>query len=302
VKSRRLMVSVFMFVLVMLPSPMLTRPAFAWGDEGHKVIGLIATHFLDPDVLAKVNQILAADGTHLTAKDIASEATWADKYRDSDRHTPHPVHYTKTHDWHFVDLEISSPDLSAACFGRPPLPTGTKATSGPAHDCVVDKIEQFAAELGNPSTSALERRRALQFLLHFVGDIHQPLHASDDQDKGGNDKHVSGGGIPANNLHHDWDTEFVKKLGPDPQTIAQTLIADISSSNQSHWSSGTADDWAMESFKVSKEHTYGKLPAPSSAGTYSLTPSYVDDATTVVGEQLSKAGVRLAFVLNEALK
>lgn len=297
-KSARLVTVIAVSVLWSVPGSV--RPALAWGDEGHEVIGLIAKQYLDAGVLSKIKGLLAADGSHLTLKDIANEATWADKYRDSDRNSTRK-RYEKTHDWHFVDLELGSADLTSACFGRPPLPAGTKASNGPAHDCVVDKIEEFSAELGDPATTVLERRRALQFLLHFVGDVHQPLHASDDHDQGGNLKLVSGGGIPAGNLHHDWDTEFVKKLGPDAPAIAQTLVGAISDADRSHWSSGTADDWARESYTVGRRHAFGKLPPPDSAGHYILTPAYVDDATQIVAQQLSKAGVRLAFVLNQAL-
>jgi hypothetical protein len=278
-----------------------TATLFAWGDEGHEVVGLIAKHFLDAPVRAKVDAILGADGTHLTAKDIASEATWADKYRDSDRNTT-KVRYTKTHEWHFVDLELQGPDVASACFGKPALPPGSAATNGPARDCVVDKIDQFSAELGDPATHAAERRRALQFLLHFVGDVHQPLHSSDDHDEGGNLKSASGSGIQAGNLHHDWDTEFVKRLGPDPAAIAQVLIGKISDADRAQWSGGTSADWAMETFAVGKQHAYGMLPAPTRRNHYKLTPAYVDDATREVGEQLSKAGVRLAMLLNQALK
>jgi hypothetical protein len=91
----------------------------------------------------------------LTAHDIASEATWADKYRDSDRDTT-KVRYQATWRWHFVDIELTQPDLSAACFGRPPLPPGVPASKGPPQACVVDKINQFAAELGDPGTGGSE--------------------------------------------------------------------------------------------------------------------------------------------------
>ena len=68
---------------------------------------------------------------------------------------------------------------------------------------MIDKIDEFAAELRNPRTEAAERRLALQYLLHFVGDVHQPLHAADDHDRGGNRKIVRGPGIRSHNLHHD---------------------------------------------------------------------------------------------------
>jgi hypothetical protein len=280
----------------------VTSPAHAWGDEGHEVVGLIAEHYLQPAVKAKVLAILAADKTHLTANtQIDQEATWADKFRDSDRNTT-KVHYNETHNWHFVDLEISGPDLKTACFGEPALPAGKVASNGAANDCVVDKIDEFTAELQKANTSAKERRLALQFILHFVGDVHQPLHASDENDQGGNLKTVVANGIASNNLHHYWDTEFVNLQGASETVIAQQLIAKISDAQRAQWATGTAADWATESFNVAKAHAYGLLPAPSSPNHYSLPPAYVTDATAVVADQLSRAGVRLAFVLNKALE
>jgi S1/P1 Nuclease len=99
------------------------HPAKAWGDEGHKVIALIAEHYLDPAARAKVATLLAADTDTLTPHDIANEAIWADKYRDSDRSTT-KIRYDATWRWHFVDIELAQPDLATACFGHPPLPPG----------------------------------------------------------------------------------------------------------------------------------------------------------------------------------
>lgn len=279
----------------------ITAPAYAWGDEGHEVIGLIADHYLEPAVRAKVNAILAEDKTNLTSStQIDQEATWADKFRDADRNTT-KVHYNQTRNWHFVDLELEGPDLQTACFGRPVLPKETPASLGPADDCVVDKIDEFTAELEKSTTSKQERRLALEFLLHFVGDIHQPLHAGDDHDRGGNLKIVTAPGIAPNNLHHDWDTEFVARLGSNATTIAQQLIATITDAQRAQWATGTAADWARESFGVAKAHAYGLLPAADSPNHYQLSAAYVSDATNVTQEQLSKSGVRLAFVLNHAL-
>jgi hypothetical protein len=174
-------------------------PAFAWGDEGHEIIALIAEHYLDSAARAKMAMLLAADTDTLTAHNIASEATWADKYRDSDRFTT-KIRYQETRLWHFVDIELSEPDILSACFGHPPLPSGVPASEGPPRTCVVDKIDQFAAELGNPATAAPEQLLALKFLLHFVGDLHQPLHAADDHDAGGTKKIVAAGGLHSGNL------------------------------------------------------------------------------------------------------
>jgi hypothetical protein len=112
---------------------------------------------------------------------------------------------------------------------------------------------------------------ALKFLLHFVGDIHQPLHSSDDNDRGGNNKKVSAAGFRAGNLHHFWDTEFVDQLETNPQSIASDLIGHISRDQISTWQAAGPADWAQESFKVAKADAYGLLPEPSSRGRYRLT-------------------------------
>jgi hypothetical protein len=270
------------------------RPALAWGDDGHKVVALVAQSFLDSDVRRKVTTLLAADTDSLTAHDIASAATWADKYRDANIDNSRE----RTRQWHFADIEIRNPDLSAACFsfhGRP-------ASDGPEDDCVVNKIEEFKAELANPATDLEEQVVALKFILHFVGDVHQPLHSSDDHDHGGNQKRVSAPGFRANNLHHYWDTEFVNELGQDPKSIASDLIEHISRSDVQQWAAGKPADWANETFDTSKKDAYGQLPPPNSRGSFRLNEDYVTTATGDVATQLGKAGVRLAFILNQALK
>jgi hypothetical protein len=275
--------------------------AFAWGDEGHELIGRIADHYLEPVVHARVQAMLARDASGLTAKDIAHESTWADKYRDSDRDTT-KVRYNRTRNWHFVDLELDGADLNRACFGQPKLPFGTAASAGPAEDCLIDKIDQFYAELKNPMLAPQERLLALQFLLHFVGDLHQPLHAADDHDQGGNRKTVYALGIDPNSLHHDWDVEFVARLGTNETEIVQRMIAGITETQRARWSAGAPVDWAMESYSVAQLHTYGPLPPADGENHYNLSAAYVSDATAVTGDQLRKAGVRLAFLLNQALR
>jgi hypothetical protein len=277
-----------------------SRPAAAWGDEGHEVIGLIAEHFLEPGVRVRISELLRRDETGLVERDIAHEGTWADKFRDSDRDTS-KRRYLGTRDWHFVDLEIDGMDVTRACYGRQPLPAGVPASVGPAEDCIIDKIDQFYAELGDPGTPVEERLVALQFLLHLVGDLHQPLHAGDDHDQGGNRKLASGPDIGYNNLHHAWDTEFVLRLGASDADIAGRLIGRITEADRARWASGTPLEWAVETYAVAKQHAYGLLPAPSGSR-YQLSQAYVDDATAVTAEQLSKAGVRLAFMLNRAFE
>ncbi len=274
--------------------------ALAWGSEGHRVVALIAQNYLDPQAKTAVDRILASDTDPLTGHDIADEATWADAWRDAGRDLD-AGHHHRTSQWHFINLELSHPDFSYACWKQRPLPAGTLASQGPWHDCVVDKINQFEAELASPRTNPHERLLALKFLLHLIGDLHQPLHAADDHDHGGNDEKVSGLGHYRQRLHHAWDSTFVRDIGPDPQTVAAILIRDITPQDQHRWAQGTPTDWAWESWRIAKKDVYGRLPSSNHHHTEHLDASYIRNANKVVAQQLSKAGVRLAWLLNRAL-
>jgi hypothetical protein len=262
---------------------------------GHKVTALIAYHHLTAAARSKVDALLASDEDDLTAPDFASRATWADKYRESHRETAA---------WHFVDIEIDHPDLAAACFGFPPLAPGQPASLGPAHDCVVNKIEEFTGELRNPATPRAERLAAFKFLIHFVADLHQPLHASDHDDRGGNcvglspspDGHSS-------NLHAWWDTGVVGSLGGSAQDIAPRLDARISSGQAKAWAAGDPKAWARESFQIARNDVYALPSRPTCAqhGFVALSAAYQATARRLAAVQLEKAGIRIAALLNRAL-
>jgi hypothetical protein len=275
--------------------------ALAWGDDGHKTVALIAQHYLTPAAKTKIDAMLAADTDNLTSHDMASAATWADKYRDSNNRRDH---YTQTQQWHFVDMEIESGDIATACFGRLPLPVGTLASKGDANACVVDKAKQFPDELGSPGTDPQERLFALKFLLHFVGDMHQPLHSSDNHDRGGNSVKVSADGIKhqsKDELHGYWDSQFVDAIaGKSPPALANKLIAQIVPDQATLWAAGSFDEWAMEAFMLSVSDAYGTPPLSKDKAQH-LDAAYVARAEKDVAQQLSKAGVRLASVLNKAL-
>jgi len=276
------------------------QQAFSWGDDGHKTVALIAQQCLTPDVKKKITAMLAADTDNLTKHDIASEATWADKYRDENDRKDH---YEQTQNWHFTDIEIDNPDLSSACFGRQALPDGTLASNGPAKACAVDKIEQFEAELAAANTDAEERLFALKFILHFVGDLHQPLHSSDHDDRGGNDVKVVVDGFPhksKDELHGFWDTQFVDGIAVLPATLAKNLLAQITPADANTWTAGGPEDWAMEAFNISRTDSYGSPPLSKNEVQH-LDSSYVDTAEMDVSLQLSRAGIRLASVLNKSL-
>jgi hypothetical protein len=141
---------------------------------------------------------------------------------------------------------------------------------------------------------------ALKFILHFVGDIHQPLHASDDHDAGGNRKRVTAAGSRPGNLHHFWDTAFVERLGREPREVARIIAADITDEQRRVWAKGTPSDWAMESFVLARDDAYGMLPKLGGEA-YVLDDRYISTADQDVRLQLQKAGVRLALTLSGAL-
>ena len=107
-------------------------------------------------------------------------------------------------------------------------------------------------------------------MLHLVGGLHQPLHAANDHDAGGNRKRVVAAGLRPSNLHHFWDTEFVRRLGDDPKQVAAELTAAISGEQRQAWSRGMVSDWALESFAVARKNANGLLPEPSTRGVYVL--------------------------------
>jgi S1/P1 Nuclease len=237
---------------------------------------------------------LAQDTDPLTQHDIASEATWADNYRNQHRETAQ---------WHFVDIEIDHPDINAACFGRAPLPVGTLASNRPPQACILNNINQFVAELSAPNIDPEERLVALKFILHFVGDMHQPLHSSDHHDRGGNSVKVIVDGFQhrsRDELHAFWDTRFVDGIAKPPAVLAKQLLEQITPEQKKAWEQGSLDDWAMEAFAISKADVYGDPPLSKDTVQH-LDAAYVAQAEKDVALQLSRGGVRLAAILNKAL-
>ncbi|HXB00819.1 MAG TPA: S1/P1 nuclease [Steroidobacteraceae bacterium] len=273
-------------------------PAAAWGDLGHQVTALVAYRHLTPQAKLKLDTLLAADTDSLTPPDFANRATWADKYRTTHRETAA---------WHFVDIEIDAPDLQSACFGFATLGASQLASQGPAQDCVVNKIEEFAGELQGAATPPAERLLALKFVIHLVGDLHQPLHAADHDDRGGNCIGLSASAdrntarVP--NLHAYWDVAVVDAQGASAEQIADKLDAGISAALLNEWASGTARSWAMETFEIARHDAYAlpSRPTCGTQGSVALPQEYEAEARKVAAAQLQKAAIRMASILNRAL-
>ena len=223
-----MILSRFCHAILLLSAVLVCHPAesWAWGDEGHRIVALVADRLLqtqDPKAQQKVAGILATDKSNeWTKTDIASEATWADALREKS-----PEGRAATSKWHYVKLDADNPDLKKACFGRPGLPALTPASHAPQDNCIVDKIGQFARELRDPETSNSERLMALQFLLNLVGDIHDPLYAIERNDQGGRCAAVlpPGAKTPVR-LSVYWDDTLVAEAeGKDPVKAAGQITA-----------------------------------------------------------------------------
>jgi len=252
---------------------LLSPPALAWGQEGHEIIALIAAHDLTPKARAGVAQLLGGANVD---EQMATVSTWADEVRPARRETA---------PWHFVDIPIGSGGYDAA-------------RDCPQDNCVVAQIEHDFFAIANTRLSLADRVEALKFLIHFVGDIHQPLHAANHSDRGGNDVHVQIGGA-SENLHHVWDTDVVEALGNDPHLIAADLEARINPAERELWGLGLAVDRANDSFGVANREIYAKM---GDARSIDLPDGYAASESAVVRVQLEKAGVRLAEAINAAFK
>jgi hypothetical protein len=265
---------VFVKSLVLLTAAIFACPSevFAWGSEGHRIIAEIAEQYLTPDTARRVRELLAIEN----ATTLADVANWADQIRGQRRETA---------SWHFVDIPISASgyDASRDC---------------PHGDCVVEKTEELVAKLADRSLPPQQRLEALKFVVHFVGDLHQPLHASDNGDRGGNEIHVVFLGHRTN-LHAVWDTGIIAPaVQGDERTYAMRLVQETTKAEVTAWREGSVIDWANESHGIAVRSIYGDLPHALGP----LPASYEQAALPVVNKQLERAGVRLAATLNAALE
>jgi len=252
----------------------LTQNARAWGLEGHHIAAEIAERYLEPEAARQVHELLAIEN----ATTLAEVSTWADDIRGQRRDTA---------PWHYVNIPIHPQ------YGPPAYDAERDCPRG---NCVVSKIDEFTAELRDRAVPRRERLEALKFLVHFVADIHQPLHCADDHDRGGNDVHISFLGHTTT-LHALWDSGLLEAAQiTDERSYAAKLAQLITPANLEKWRRGSPSDWATESYGIARS-IYGE-----SQEARSLQVFYEAELLPVVNTQLEKAGVRLAGVLNQALK
>jgi len=243
-----------------------------WGPEGHNLVARLADAFLTAAAREQVAEILGPGVT------LASVSSWPDQIRLS---------RPETGSWHYIDIPISLPhlDLKRDC---------------PQGDCVIVKIEDFAKVLGNPAAKLEQRREALMFIVHLVGDMHQPLHCSDNHDRGGNEVQTNFFG-QSMNLHSVWDSALLARMGEE-DTLFAAFSNDLTPERQKKWARGTVEEWAEQAHQAAQKIVYGKLPEVASGSPEPIGEAYERTADALIRQQIEKAGVRLAALLNATLR
>ena len=236
-----------------------------WWDLGHRVVAQLAESRLTPHTREAVRDIL--DG-----QSLADASVWADNIRQY-RHDADKLHYVN------IPLADTRYVPERHC---------------PGGHCIIAAIEQERHLLADPAASAEARAEALRFLIHFMGDLHQPLHVADDGDRGGNQRAVTFLGH-ATDLHKVWDGELIDSSVVNQAEYLESLRRQMGSLDLRALEAGTVVDWAMEGHRIAVEHAY-RLPRDGRLGR-----AYVRANRPIVDLALIAGGVRLAKVLNEAL-
>ena len=252
-----------------LAALLMTGPAWAWGRLGHRVAGRIAEDRLTPDALKAVRSLLGP------GESIAGVSGWADDYRRDHR---------ETGPWHYINVPISE-----AAYDR---------RFEPAEGSVVAKVDDFKRILADPSTPREERIQALKFLIHFVQDLHQPVHVGHRDDKGGNDLQVQFFN-KGSNLPSVWDSGLREHEGRTESEYVATLESRITPKLASAWTKGSTRDWADESLQAAKK-AY-RVPGTENElkNGAKLGQPYQDANIATAERRVLQAGVRLASILNE---
>ena len=263
-----------LFAIALVPSP-----ALAWGRTGHRVIAAIAGTQLSGLARAHVEEILGR------GESLDEAATWPDEMRSA----PGLFWQKTATPWHYVTV-------NGTVYDRPP-PEGD----------AFQALKHFGKVLQDPNASLADKQLALRFVVHLVGDLHQPLHVGKCCDKGGNDVKVTWFGEPTN-LHAVWDSKLVDEEQLSFTEMAAKLERHMSPEDIVKWWDSNPLDWISESAEI-RERVYptvGDMPKPAKGVQQKngepqlpdLSYSYFYRFTPVIEQRLSQAGVRLAAYLN----
>lgn len=240
--------------------------AFGWGEYGHKVVAAIAERLVAPETKNEIRSILG-DNTSLV--DIA---TWADEIRRRN---------SVTAKWHYVDMPKESNEY-------------VPERDCPKGKCLIESIENFRNVLSDKRASKDKREKALKFLVHFIGDLHQPLHCGYPEDRGGNEIIIKFF-TKKSNLHEVWDEDILLWNKIEFKAYVEKQIKRTTPNIVETLKKGTVLDWFYESRNLLKNHVY------AFGSDKRLGQEYCNKNRPVIHDQLLKAGIRLSGVLDKAL-
>lgn len=242
-----------------------STPAHAWGRLGHQLVGRVAAERLSGNAQRMVRRLLQGGS-------LADNSFWADTILSGRRETA---------PWHYINIPL---DQSPADW-RPFCP--------PA-GCILEALEHNLATLADKTQPDRVRAEALRFTIHFVGDLHMPLHVGDRGDRGGNDFPVTWSGR-STNLHRVWDSELINSAGLDYDAWFGRVRARARTLGRREVERGSIGDWATESHTAARDFAYRLAPGGDPG------PDYVSSNLPRVEDRLARAGIRLGFLLNRAL-
>lgn len=271
---------------------LVSQPALAWGTRGHALVGEIAEKRLaktSPEALKKARLLLRStnvrDGK---CKPVEPARSFADVASDPDDFRQIELALV-TRDWHFVNISIED----AAYDQDRDCPNG---------DCVVRRIERMIEILGDDKREDCDRESALIYLIHFMGDLHQPFHTgfgrlpNGDPDLGGNRIKVLLDD-EEKNLHSVWDSALIERTNRSNKAWIKRLNTQVLAGRDAEQlAGGSVVDWTNESHQLRIERHLTNQQPPRA-----LDATYIDESTAIIEERLLLAGLRLARLIEDAL-
>lgn len=248
------------YVGVAIVALALPSPALAWGKTGHRSVGAIADTHLSGIARAQIRQLIGVET-------LDEASTWPDEMRSN----PDPFWQKTASPWHYVTVG------------------GFEYDRAPPEGDALEALKFFGKLIRDPKSTVDQRQLALRFIVHIVGDLHQPLHAGRPGDRGGNDVKVKWFGRDTN-LHAVWDSALVDEMDLSFTELTARLARRTTSAEVVNWWQPNPRVWISESAQV-RETVY-----PTETD---LSYGYVYQHTPMVELRLKQAGVRLAAYLND---
>ena len=264
-------------------------PVRAYWELGHETVASIAWSQLKPKSRAEIRRLIAHAPELATPqcpiRTIEDASVWADCIKPGER-------FSYAYPWHFQNIDVCKPfDIKSNCaFGN----------------CVSAQITRNAKLLADRSIPTRERLQALAFLVHFVGDLHQPLHAGDRADLGGNRVNSTYGEVGGRiNLHMIWDGYLAERAITSPPPGPRGRLSEVPRNERASVAAGSVDDWSRENWEVARDYVYAPVsggdPCANRADRVTLDNAKIEEAIPVLRRQITRGGLRLARLLDEAL-